>query len=117
VPIQSVTTRGPKMEGPEGDAGGAEAEVVVDGGQNAKPKQEMKPKEVVFVLENGVVKAKPVKRGIANASHVEILEGLNEGAEVVSGSYKAINRELEDGTKVRIEEQKKRPGRAQGANA
>jgi HlyD family secretion protein len=117
VPVQSVTTRGPKMEEQEGGPGGSGAEVVVDGGQNAMPKPETKPKEVVFVLENGVVNTKPVKRGIANAAYVEILEGLSEGAEVVSGSYKAINRELEDGTKVRVEEQKKRPGRAQGANA
>jgi HlyD family secretion protein len=120
VPVQSVTTRGPKMgpqeggqEGPEGGGG----EVVVEAGQGAKPKPEMKPKDVVFVLEDGVAKAKPVKRGIANATHVEIVDGVSEGVEVVSGSYKAINRELEDGTKVRVEEQKKRPGRAQGANA
>jgi HlyD family secretion protein len=117
VPVQCVTTRGPKMEGHEGPPEGGGGEVVVDAGAGAKPKPDMKPKEVVFVVENGVVKAKPVKRGIADGTHVEITEGLDEGVEVVSGSYKAINRELEDGTKVRIEEQKKRPGRTQGANA
>jgi HlyD family secretion protein len=118
VPVQSVTTRGPKMNPQEGGAqgeGGGDMAMNTAGG--AKPMPSMKPKEVVFVLENGVVKAQPVKRGIANASHVEILEGLKEGAQVVSGSYKAINRELEDGTKVRIEEQKKRSGPGQGANA
>jgi HlyD family secretion protein len=118
VPVQSVTTRGPKM-GPQGEGGEQQGggEVVVENTQAAKPKAEVKPKEVVFVVENGVVKAMPVKRGIANATHVEILDGVGEGAEVVSGSYKAINRELEDGTKVRVEDQKKRPSRAQGANA
>jgi len=35
--------------------------------------------------------------------------------QVVSGSYKAINRELEDGAKVKIEEAKKR-GPAGGDN-
>lgn len=43
----------------------------------------------------------PVKRGISDDSHVEIVEGLNEGIEVVSGGYKAINRDLEDGKKIK----------------
>ena len=104
VPIQSVTTRAPKMEMGPGDQGGGAMPV---NNTSVKGKAENKPKEIVFVVENGVVKAVPVKRGISNDSHVEIVEGVAEGAEVVSGSYKAINRELEDGAKVRIEEQKK----------
>jgi hypothetical protein len=38
---------------------------------------------------------------------VEIVSGLDEGKDVVSGSYKAINRELEDGIKVKVESPKK----------
>ena len=106
VPIQSVTTRAPKMEmGPGGGQGSGEAMPVNN--TSMKGKTENKPKEIVFVVDKGVVKAVPVKRGISNDSHVEIVEGVAEGAEVVSGSYKAINRELEDGAKVRVEEQKK----------
>jgi HlyD family secretion protein len=44
---------------------------------------------------------KPVKRGISDDSYVEITEGVEEGQEVISGGYKAINRELEDGRKVK----------------
>ena len=54
-----------------------------------------------------MAKAVPVKRGIASDQYVEIVDGVSEGAQIVSGSYKAINRELEDGAKVRIEEVKK----------
>jgi HlyD family secretion protein len=115
VPIQSVTTRAPKMEVKEGSTDGQRGAVVVKEGME-KPKQENKPREVVFVVENGVAKAVPVKRGIASDQYVEITDGLTEGAEVVSGSYKAINRELEDGSKVRIEEQhtaaQKAPGQS-----
>jgi HlyD family secretion protein len=32
---------------------------------------------------------------------VEITEGLTEGQEAVSGTYKAINRELEDGKRIK----------------
>jgi len=66
------------------------------------------------VVENGVVKAVQVKRGISNDSHVEVTEGVTEGMEVVSGTYRAINRELEDGSKVRVEEPKKQPGKPKG---
>lgn len=60
-----------------------------------------KPVEVVFVVEGDKVKMMPVKRGISDDAYVEITEGLTEGQEVVSGGYKAISRELEDGKKIR----------------
>jgi HlyD family secretion protein len=110
VPIQCVTTRAPKMEVKEGQ-GGPQPTPAAAGGGTAKAKIENKPKEIVFVVENGVAKAMPVKRGISSDQYVEISDGLKAGEDVVSGSYKAINRELEDGTKVRLEEQKK-PGQA-----
>jgi HlyD family secretion protein len=65
-----------------------------------KPDEPPKPIEVVFVVEGDHVKMVPVKRGISDDNYVEILEGPKEGQEVVSGGYKAINRDLEDGKKV-----------------
>jgi HlyD family secretion protein len=107
VPIQSVTTRAPKMEEKEGPKDGQSGEFVAANKPGNGKKTENKLKEVVFVVEGNVVKAVPVKRGISNDSYVEITEGVKEDVQVVSGSYKAINRELEDGTKVKIEEPKK----------
>jgi HlyD family secretion protein len=49
-----------------------------------------------------------VQRGIMGERYVEITEGLEEGAEVVSGSFRAINRELKDGSLVRIENESRR---------
>ena len=43
----------------------------------------------------------PVKRGIGDDAYVEIVEGLSEGQEVISGGYKAISRELEEGKKIK----------------
>jgi HlyD family secretion protein len=108
VPIQSVTSRAPKAEMKEAPSDGQSGAMVASGTQRVK--NENKPREIVFVVENGAVKAVPVKRGISSDQYTEILEGLSEGAQVVSGSYKAINRELEDGTKVRVEEPKFKPG-------
>ena len=42
----------------------------------------------------------PVKRGIGDDAYVEIVDGLSEGQEVISGGYKAISRELEEGKKI-----------------
>ena len=107
VPIQSVTTRMPKVEVPEGATDGQSGMVLASNAP--KKKEENKAKEIVFVVDKGVAKAMPVRRGISDDSYTEILEGFSDSVQVVSGSYKAINRELEDGSKVRIEEPKK-PG-------
>jgi HlyD family secretion protein len=64
-----------------------------------KPKDAPKQIEVVFVTEGDLVKMVPVKIGITDGTHWEITSGLSEGQEFVSGSYKAVNKELEDGKK------------------
>ena len=43
----------------------------------------------------------PVKIGISDDNYWEITEGLSEGQEVVSGGFRAITRDLEDGKKIR----------------
>ncbi len=106
VPIQSVTTRVAKMEVKEGQQDGQSGQMVQSANAQKK-RDENKPKEIVFVVDHGVVKAMTVKRGISNDQFVEITQGLSDSVQVVSGSYKAINRELEDGTKVKIEDTKK----------
>jgi len=69
--------------------------------------------EVVFVIENGKAVAKQVKTGIQSDELVEILEGLKEGEEVVSGSYRAISKDLDNGAVVRINNDKA-PEKAKG---
>jgi HlyD family secretion protein len=56
---------------------------------------------VVFVMEGDHVKMVPVKIGISDDNYWEITDGLKAGQEVVSGGFRAITRELEDGSKVR----------------
>jgi HlyD family secretion protein len=99
VPIQSVTTRLPETNNPAGAGTNAIAtNSIADGKANEPPK----PIEVVFIIEGDHVKQVPVKRGISDDNFVEITDGLKEGQEVVSGGYKAINRDLEDGKKVLV---------------
>ncbi len=56
--------------------------------------------EVVFCLENGKAFAKQVETGIQSEDLIEILTGLEEEEEVVTGSYRAISKDLENGTAV-----------------
>ncbi len=118
VPIASVTTRLPKA--PSADkSSGAKSDAKQPGNRvgdtnsissaatntskpDKKPGEAPKPIEVVFIVEGERVKMLPVKRGISDDSYVEITEGLKDGQEVVSGGYKAISRELEDGKRIKI---------------
>lgn len=72
-----------------------------------KANEAPKPVEVVFMVVDGKAKMAKVKRGISDDSYVEILDGLTEGTEIVSGGYKAINRELEDDKKVKVDNNRK----------
>ena len=65
----------------------------------AKPVEE----EGVYVIEGGRVKFQPVVKGIAGGMNMEIVSGLNENQEIVSGPYSAL-RELKDGVLIRPEE-------------
>ncbi len=106
VPIQSVTTRVPKAkEDEKKDDENKKDEKKEYGGQGGLSKNE-KPVECVFIVENGKAKMVPVKRGINDEGYVEITSGLSADAEIVSGSYKAINRDLEDESVVKVENTK-----------
>jgi len=109
VPIQSVTVRMPKAEGPAAAEGPGEQEGEArlerrTGGQ--EPKKETT--EVIFIVKDGKAVSVPVKRGISDDTHMEITEGAEEGMEVVSGPYRAINRELENDVAVKIENKDRR---------
>jgi len=107
VPIQSVTTRTGNKE--KDEKAQPEGDDMASNDSKMKPRNE-KAKEVVFLVDNNAVKTVEVKRGISDDSYTEIVSGLDEGKEVVSGSYKAISRDLEDGSKVKVDNARKKPG-------
>ena len=101
VPIQSVTVRMPKEDKkPEAaqDAGGVKLDT-----KKTTKKDEDKLEEVIFVIADGKAKTIPVKRGLSDDTYVEVKGNNLESAEVVVGPFKAINRDLEVGSAVKIE--------------
>ena len=67
-----------------------------------KPNEATKPTDVVFVVEGDRVKAVPVKIGICDDNYWEITDGLTNDEEIVSGGYRAIGRDLQDGSKIHV---------------
>ena len=55
------------------------------------------------MIADGKAKTIPVKRGLSDDTYVEVKGENLEGAEVVSGPFKAINKDLESGAIVKVE--------------
>jgi HlyD family secretion protein len=63
-------------------------------------------KDGVFVVENEKAVFKPVKTGIMGETDIEIVDGLKEGQEIVTGSYKTL-RTLKADARLRVEKKGK----------
>ena len=107
APIQAVVVRPVDQQGkpidPEASPspGGADGNTVVDAGR-AKGDE----KDGVFVVAAGKAAFRPVKTGIMGETEVEIRDGLREGEEIVTGSYRTL-RTLKEGAVLKIEPPKK----------
>ena len=97
VPIGAVTARLPKP-----DAGSTNSVTTTNSiSPTAKTDKKMaKPREVVFVVTDDRVQQVPVNIGISDDNYWEITEGLSEGQGIVTGGFKAVTRDLEDGKKI-----------------
>ncbi len=88
VPIQAVTTREESRR------------------QNNDEEEETdttvasRPREFVFLYDNGVAKQVAVVSGIQDTQYIHIKEGLEEGQEVITGPYRLLSRDLSDGDQV-----------------
>lgn len=110
VPIQSVTTREEDMQGQmtlKGDEKDKTVPENLSSQRDEKLMKKQKPKEIVFVVENGTAVKKEVKTGISNDMYIEVIEGIPDGVEVIKGSFKAINKELENNMKIKVNNDKK----------
>jgi HlyD family secretion protein len=106
IPIQCVTARNDEDKLKETTKEPDDKNANVIDKKDKKATVNNKPKEVVFVIENNKAKMKEVKTGLSDDNYIQIKEGLKNGENVVSGSYRAISKELNDGSKVKLEDKK-----------
>jgi len=59
--------------------------------------------ECVFVANNGAAKLRVVKTGIQDNSNIEIISGLKEDDEIITGPYNIVSKLLKSGDKIEIE--------------
>jgi len=73
-----------------------------------KPKKDIKGDdkkfECVFVKNGDKAKLKVVTTGIQDDSNIEILSGLNEGDEIITGPYNLVTKRLKTGDLVKVKE-------------
>ncbi len=115
VPIQAVTVRDFSKPDAGGDSAASKHQ---PGGENTAgtagsdttdnnlliPKEDLR--KVVFVVKNGKAHRVEVKTGISDETHLQILEGVKPGAEVVIGPYRVLSQELSDGDPVKVNNDK-----------
>ena len=79
------------------------------GKKKSKPKKdssiEQEKFECVFVKNGDEAKLKVVTTGIQDDSNIEILTGLDEGDEIITGPYSLVTKTLKSGDKVEVKKE------------
>ncbi|MEP0263607.1 efflux RND transporter periplasmic adaptor subunit [Dokdonia sp.] len=77
--------------------------------KSSKPKKDIKGDEkkfeCVFVKNDGKAKLKVVTTGIQDDSNIEILSGLDEGDEIITGPYNLVTKTLKTGDRVEVKKE------------
>ena len=109
IPIQSLTS---PRQAPAGESKkkSSNFSVSVESGNekrqwgNRSQKSGNKGRNVVFVVKGDTVEQRFVETGIVGDVDYEVISGLEEGEEIVTGGFVAISRDLYDGAKVTVKE-------------
>ena len=101
IPIQALTVRTEADLQPSPERGAVQA---APPQQNASKRKKDKGEEIpgVFVIRNRKAQYVPVDAGISGVTNMEVLKGLQEGDEIITGSYKVL-RTLRPGTSVKVD--------------
>lgn len=120
IPIQSLTVRSEKPVGIPGEGKQPGRDRRAEAMQTLRPGGERKKQkmvEVVFVVSDTSVgeennprgrkqkgtqfaEQREVKVGLSSETHYEVVSGLQEGDEIITGSYQAISRELQHNSAI-----------------
>lgn len=99
VPLQAVTVREDKKKEEDDEGGGMGIRKKEDDSDKAKDR----PPSVVFLKKSNKAKKVEVETGISDKGFIEVTKGLKLGQEVISGSFKAVSKDLYDGAVIQID--------------
>jgi HlyD family secretion protein len=105
VPIQALSVRTKAQLAQEKAAPGsvhAAAPELASRDGAAKDKDQKQDVQGVFVIRNKKAEFVPLTTGIAGTSDIEVLSGLKDGDEVLTGSYKIL-RTIRSGSSVKVD--------------
>jgi HlyD family secretion protein len=95
IPIQALTVRKKGDLEPRKEGVQASTEPVVDKTRNEEI-------QGVFAIHEGKAEYRKVETGITGATDIEVASGLNEGDQIVTGSYKVI-RTIRNQARVKVD--------------
>ncbi len=84
VPITAVTSR-PELE------------------DSLSGKKNGRPQEIVFMAKGGKAVIEKVKSGISDDNYIEIVEGLKDGQEIITGPHKAVSKDINENAKIKTD--------------
>ena len=102
IPIQALSVRSKAQLEQEKAAPGAVHAAAPVAKEASKDKDQKEIVQGVFVIRNKKAEFVPVTTGIAGTSDIEVVNGLREGDEVMTGSYKIL-RTLRSGSRVKVD--------------
>jgi HlyD family secretion protein len=114
IPIQALTVRQKTDLQAENDGRGS---VQAAAPQNEVARTKDRDKEEiqgVFVIHNRKAEFMPVDTGITGTTDIEVLKGLKEGDEIVTGSYKVL-RTMRPGAGVKVDNTVPKKEEAEGS--
>ena len=100
IPIQALTIRREQdLEAASAEKGSVQAAAPQKDASKNKKESEV---QGVFVIRDKKAQFVPVQTGITGTTDIEVLSGLTQGDEIVTGSYKVL-RTVKPGTSVKID--------------
>jgi len=103
IPIQALSVRSQaQLEQEKSTPGSVHAAAPTPKETASKNRGAQQDVQGVFVIHNKKAEFVPVSTGITGTSDIEVVNGLSEGDEVITGSYKVL-RTLRSGSSVKID--------------
>jgi HlyD family secretion protein len=111
APLGAVVVR-PRREVEQGTADES-AEKSADAAEEEKEAESDGDKKddrvrVVFIADGGKARLRQVETGIADRDFIEIKSGLEADEKIITGSYRALTRELKDDSDILVKEREER---------